>query len=654
LALFCISAIPLTLGAPKAPANYAPTDAGPRIRGSDIPVDLSSYAGTSSSSKEMAYETILDTRIWLILNDYAGSYNLAYFNLVAENDVAEIWIQNNIAWPAGDPRATPEISDEQIAYLLEEFTANIYPTLTDYFATPDFHDGSNAYLPSLVGLPADYFYDADGKFVILVSNIRDANYYDPTYPIYIAGFYSPSYEVYFDRNIVTIDAYDWANRLGPDGTRPYLYEGIVAHEMQHLIHDDFDPDEELFVNEGFSGFATWLCGYGHPTSHVDDARDLPENSLVVWGDQGDLEILSDYGHAYLWTMYLYQLYGTNFIKYLAQNPDSGITGIESTLDAFKKTKSFADLYHDWAVALLIDSNIAGGRYRLDNIDFKLNIGTPSDPNPEAFSTAGAGPWGTDYIWIDGNPKTLAKLTFNGIDYSMSPTAWTSDGEVLWSGTGDLIDNWAIFEATGGGTLTFDTLYDFEDYWDFGFVQVSTDGGYTWTSLENGYTTYDHDPNAHPKVIENLPGLTSYITEWVTMSFDLSAYAGQDILLAFRCVTDWATYYGGWYVDNVYVDGTLVSDGSSTDGFRDISEILPVNADFTVSFVGIKTKLRGNEYTVFTMKLDSVTESGLFELNKLLKNSDKAVMLVTFDAPEGFTSYADYTFDFTYANEGPKK
>jgi hypothetical protein len=29
------------------------------------------------------------------------------------------------------------------------------------------------------------------------------------------------------------------------------------------------------------------------------------------------------------------------------------------------------------------------------------------------------------------------------------------------------------------------------------------------------------------------------------------------------------------------------------------------------------------------------------------------MLVTFDAPEGFTRYADYTYDFTYTNAGPK-
>jgi hypothetical protein len=44
-----------------------------------------------------------------------------------------------------------------------------------------------------------------GRQVVLVSNIRDDNYYDPTYPNYIAGFYSPTFEAYFDRNIMSID-----------------------------------------------------------------------------------------------------------------------------------------------------------------------------------------------------------------------------------------------------------------------------------------------------------------------------------------------------------------------------------------------------------------------------------------------------------------
>jgi hypothetical protein len=549
--------------------------------------------------------------------------------------------------------------------MIGEFEGKMYPKETAFFGMPDYLDGSYAYLPSLLGLPSDYYYDETGRQVILVSNVRDDNYYDPTYPIYIAGFYSPSFEVYFDRNTMTIDAYDWLHRTGanpPDDpptypARPYLYEGVFAHEYQHLLHDDYDSDEENFVNEGMADLAMLIAGYPVTSSHLRDAAAYPENSLVVWGDQGDLEILTDYGQAFLFQYYLMEQFGKPFIQAEFHNPDNGITGVNTTLAAFNIQKTFGDVFHDWSVAMLIDTKTpGGGRYQFKGLDFKLDIGTPSLPNPQAFDTPGAPPWGTDYIWVNGNPKELAKFTFNGVDYTTFPTAWTSDGDVLWSGTGDLLDNWAIFETTGGGTLSFDTLWDLEDYWDFGFVQVSTDGGYTWTSLEDnqGYSTYDYDPNAHPKVVANVPGLTSYVTDWVTLTYDLSAYADQDILVAFRLVTDWATYFGGWWIDNVYVDGNLISDGSDASIFKDITEIVPINNDFTVTFVGIKGKDKGAEYKVMSMKLNNVTETGLFELNKVLKWSDTAVMLVSFDAPEGFTGYADYTYDFTFTNSGPKK
>ncbi|HEY6096116.1 MAG TPA: hypothetical protein VIU93_14295, partial [Gallionellaceae bacterium] len=90
---------------------------------------------------------------------------------------------------------------------------------------------------------------------------------------------------------------------------------------------------------------------------------------------------------------------------------------------------------------------AGGLYQFYNVEPKLsyyfaplNIGTPAQPNLEAFNTPGAPPWGTDYIWVNGDPKKLGKLNFNGIAYSTFPTGWTSDGEVLWGGAGDLLLN----------------------------------------------------------------------------------------------------------------------------------------------------------------------------------------------------------------------
>jgi len=35
---------------------------------------------------------------------------------------------------------------------------------------------------------------------------------------------------------------------------------------------------------------------------------------VLWGDQGDLEILADYGQAFLFQFYMYEQFGSEFIQ----------------------------------------------------------------------------------------------------------------------------------------------------------------------------------------------------------------------------------------------------------------------------------------------------------------------------------------------------
>ncbi len=650
-----VALIPAGVSAATGLPDYKPVDVGPELRAWEITLDRiapssdEEEAVVAAAAAPEDYPCYVETRRWLSLDDYMGSYFYTNYYLIAETETAELWVQADLSYPTGDPRVTPTVTCEQAAYLLSEFDDNMYPTETSFFGTPDVHDGSNAVLGA-----AGTYYNEAGRQVVLVSNVRDDAYYDPDYPNYIAGFYSPSFEYYFDRNIMSIDSHDWLNRVGPDGSRPYLYESVFAHEYQHLLHDDYDGDEITWMNESLSMFSEYLTGYVVNEDNYTTFQEMPENSLTAWGDQGGPEIVADYGMVFLYQMYLYEKFGQEFIQAEFHNPDNGITSVNSTLASNKKWRknSFAELYHDFSVAVLIDSSQNKYKYGFKNLNVGIDIGTPDAPNLEAFDTPGAPPWGADYIWLTGSPKKFGKLLFNGVDVSKPLTPWTSVDGMLYSGTGDEVDNWAIFETVGGGTLTFDAYWDLEDYWDFAFVQVSTDGGLTWESLEDneGYSTYEYDPNAYPTVIENLPGLTSWSCNYaddpcvIPLSYDLGAYAGQNILVAFRMITDWGTHYEGWYVDNVYVDGNLISDGTDASIFKNILELFPIDNDFTVTFVGKKGWGKWAQYQVHTMRLDSVTEQGMIDLRKVMGWSDKAVMIVTFDAPEEFDSYADYTFE----------
>lgn len=601
-------------------------------------------------------------------DDGSGGYFFTDFNVRAIGEHIEVWVQEDPSFPAGDPRNPVQVTDAQIAYLVDQFDNNIYPKESEFWREPAVRDGSNSLLSAWGYVPPDYYKAADGqdRVIAMISNVVDDAYLDPTYPVYIAGFFSSTLSAYLDRNLITIDAYDWANRVGPNSSpwrdadpsndRPYLYEGTFAHEYQHLLHADQNPGEESWVNEGLSDWTEWLVGYGIPDGHWDNAQDQAENSLVIWGDQGPLEILADYGEAFMFMHYLYGKYGEDAMQALFQNSGFGIAGFNAALASIGVNDTFGDMYHDFAVARLVLAN--KGDYRLGDIP------SPVILNDEAYSTPGAPPWGSDYLKV-ANPKNVKSIMFDGVDVITKDTAWTSvadplatNGDVLWSGTGDEVDRFAIFETTGGGTLTFDTLYDIEDEWDYGFVQVSTDDGATWSTLTNADTTDVLDPSGYPAIYDILQtgeGFTGDSGGWVSESFDLSAYSG-DILVGFRFMSDWATNGNGtltdpnWYIDNVVVDTTDVSDGSNASAFKDVSFYQPTAADFTVDLVSLPREgsIGNSSFKVLHLITDDESEmASVSQIRRILRNSNLLVLVVTYDAPQGVADYAPYDVAIGY-------
>lgn len=143
----------------------------------------------------------------------------------------------------------------------------------------------------------------------------------------------------------------------------------------------------------------------------------------------------------------------------------------------------------------------------------------------------------------------------------------------YGGKGDETDNRmvATVDLTDktNATLDFDAWYNIEKNWDYSMVQVSTDGGETWNSLSSDRTSTTIDPNGYPAIKENLPGYTGSSDGWVHESIDISKYAGQEIKIQFRSMTDWATSLDGFFADNV----TVTADGNEVffDGAEDESK-----------------------------------------------------------------------------------
>ncbi len=353
----------------------------------------------------------------------------------------EVWVALDLDFPSGDCRngAGTTITDEQVQYFVDEFDDNMYPKESAAFSVPQPRDGSGALLPGLVGLPDDYYAGDPGRIVILIDNVRDDNYYDlEESPTYIAGFFWSLYTLYFDRNVMTVDAYDWLHRTGatpPDEpvpgdlcasrpARPFLYEGVFAHEYQHLLENDADPDEVNWVNEGLSDWAITLTGYQDPripitdtgfSSHIqcflgwstvqtaanpNPRPGGPENSLTWWGDKGDDQILCDYGAGNAFMEVLDGRYGDAFMSSLHNDPGNGLEGLQSVLDAKGIGTTSADLLHDWSATMALDAKldsgvplIGGDRSRVHHThpDGQDQLGEPRHGRRNARRTLRTGP-----------------------------------------------------------------------------------------------------------------------------------------------------------------------------------------------------------------------------------------------------------------------
>ena len=648
MALAAVSALSLIvplLVVPAAPAIPVFDDTRELSRKAySVPRDLTRRARVEVEPR--ATPPVDTVRRWLGLDDAKGDLYRKDYTLRGVGTHIEVWVANDIAFPAGDCRAAAiEVTDAQVGSLIREFDRNIYPSQTAAFSTPPDRDGTD---PLISG----DFTGGGEKTVTLVDNIRDDNFYDfPAASTYIAGFFSAQLNDLFDRNVMTIDAYDWRHRSGanppdePTGdlctsrpARPRMYEGTFAHEWQHLLQSYRDPDEVTWVNEGLSDYAQTLAGYVDAgkgvyhkgadahltcfrgfgvvrTAHNTTPRDCggPQNSLNLWDEGEPADVLADYGNAYQFMLYLKDRFGPKVLSRIHRDRSrQGLAGVQAALPA-----PLYDVLHDFQTMTLVDKVVGDRDHRYGAASLRSTVNLA---NPAAYDVPGAAPNGADYVRLKVAGKDLSSVRFDGAkSLPPRPLAWTVVDGALFSGNRSNLDAGAVVVVTvpeDDPTLRIRTKYGAEAGYDYGYVSVSVDGGHTYTAIEGDHT-----------VAGRLgPAVTGETGGFVPHSYDLSAYAGVKILLGFRYVSDGAVNAGGWYVDDIAVGAKKID--SVLDVFRSPTEIVPTPVHhWEVKLVGLGPK---------TAKQVPVERFGE------LKRFDKVVAVVAYDEPtEQVDQYARY-------------
>jgi hypothetical protein len=148
----------------------------------------------------------------------------------------------------------------------------------------------------------------------------------------------------------------------------YLARGTLAHEFQHLIHWNWDKDEEVWIDEGLSGYAEELVGF----------PDADPNAVPAFLDAASLPLAGFfenesryYGATYLFVTYLAQLYGQPLISQIVAQARNGIFGIEDALEQIGEVGDFEKSWAPWVLA-----NMTGGQA---GFDYAALAGRRADP-----------------------------------------------------------------------------------------------------------------------------------------------------------------------------------------------------------------------------------------------------------------------------------
>ncbi len=480
--------------------------------------------------------------------------------------------------------------------------------------TADFESEIWPLITSAFGEPATPGVDADPRITILHADLRGAGGYvsaSDSYPAEAVPRSAGREMMYLDRSA-----------LSSPGA---AYNALVAHELQHLVHEARDPNEEAWVNEGMSQVAWQMAGGG--TDGVWEFLGNPDTQLNFWPYAEGVSI--HYSASELFLSYLLDHYGgRENAKELAAEPKDGIAGVDAYLETYGK--SLSDAFADFVAANALD--LPDGPYSHPEFDGTTtaikDIVASEAADSISIGSATISQYGTDYY----RAESRGSFSFDGSDTVTIGIPKTA-GPFWWSNRGDGIDSRLTREVDLRGvesaTLTFDIWHDIEPGWDYGYVAVSTDSGQTWTALAGEQTTDDNPIGAALG-----PGYTGDSRGWVKERIDLTPYTGEKLLLRFEYVTDDATHLTGFAVDNIAVPEIGLSDtADSTDswlseGFRRIEG--PLTQEFIVQVISADGR-------VVRADLDARSKGDL-----LLGVGD--VVAISAVTP-GTTEQASYTWSF---------
>lgn len=563
----------------------------------------------------------------------------------AVGDVISFWVDNDDAEAVVEVRAELVYIAENVYMWVEQGLSYDYAALVESAErfSQETYPTNRAYF----GSEASPGIDGDPRLHILNSGQLGWSilgyFYSPSeYPVSVVP-YSNEKEIFFI-NIENIQPGEY-------------YDGVLAHEFQHMIHWNVDRNEESWMNEGMSELAAFLNGFG-PSDAIPFFLMDPDLQLNSWPDDPG----ASYGSAFLFNAYFLDRFGQDALRELVANPGNGLAAVDETLAHIGAGVTADEVFADWVIAnLLNDADIPPGIYGYPNIPalYPLSRIEGFSVYPVDSGWRQVHQYGTDYIEMYG-PAELT-IGFEGTQqvrilpantYNTDGDTTTDDHFVWWSNRGDDSDMTLTrrldLTDVNQAVLEYDVWYAIEEGWDYAYLAVSTDDGETWTILPTPHTTTD-DPHGnsygsgYTGFSRDQPGANA--EGWLHESIDLSAYAGQEILLRFELITDDAVNEPGLALDNLCLRAIgWCDDAEAEDGGWEARGFVRHNNVLAQRFVVQAVVPDGSgSYQVVRMPLDQTNRG---EMTVTVPGGGEPAVLVVSGLTRHTTEAASYRYTIT--------
>lgn len=323
-------------------------------------------------------------KFWVIVDDGQGGTKSEEIValMLAKGDHTAIWADTSKLSSANN--ISSSLAAQYIT-LLEEKTPNgsrdstkgVYDLELQYFGSPPNYDGDNV----VDFLFADIFSGAGGYFYTLdQTNGTGSNRRDIVY-----------------LNMVSSISYT---------------EGVLSHELQHLIHYNYDPNEAIQFNEGLSEMATIICG----GNYIPHAHYLNQADQTGWSWEGGA---AAYAMVSLFTVYYVEQLGDASIKEFVQMqaggyPKNSWEAFDQMMTNYNTGMDHRDWLMNWFTANILDDKTIDQKYGYD-------IWLPMRARVTAKHLSGK---------VESTGNTLKDYSANFISYESS----TDSMEITFSAT----------------------------------------------------------------------------------------------------------------------------------------------------------------------------------------------------------------------------